>query len=844
MLSTTNTDNSPKTSSQDFKKMLLARHGQDDTICVSGYKQLPDGKVIVSERFCKGIDAAADLIERSSERPDILAIWTNLQRLKPDSTKRKKGETIDAYTNIIVDIDRRDKYFHTDGSVCRHSSKERKECGGIKLNATDDEVAVLLKVSKEVAAFLIGAMGAPVHAFSGNGWHLQWKLRPIDPEYGQRIYTRLLVLLKKTFESPDLNMEIDASLSDETQVVTAWGTWNRKCPDLPDRPQRQSEIKYLPSRQREVTEFELEEFLLTHKDDSSELPDEPALLKSSDDKQQADPDWLDNYGVPDLIEFFGDYIQYESDSYDKDGDEHHPITPCPCHKDEDLHEHSHRKDCEIIVFADGGIGISCFSRDFGLKSVIAKLNKMKGENYPHLVFADDSPTDEEIAEAFGVKEADAITPVGEVCYRENCQCGNVHVKPQKPVELFEPDEFLMGEENGEGLIVTTLDKIKSRKLEFLWEGRIPKGKGVIMHGPPGCGKTNVALSLIAILTRGLPFPDGAPNPLGPRRVMMAVTEDDYEDTIKPRLQAAGADVSKVVVLKKAQTAEGKSKINLDRDAKLLLRALSEAPDVVAVFFDPITSFYGDMDGNDNKRVRPVMEKLAEVCRRTKVNVFAIIHENRRGDASAIDKILGAGALGQVFRVALRFSNDPKGATNKDKIMATTKSNLTKTQGGLRYHLGETKVLLDDGNEADVVIVEWGEVHELMADDVISQGKDKATEGGKLESAKKIALDMLMEKDGCRLIREVKSAIEKKIPGISEETMKRIKGTLGLKTFGKNPGPWWWALPDYTGDDPSGDKPAEKPACTICQSNGHTTELCFKKAKAAKAGEPSLLGEAI
>src|SRR5258705_13491534 len=90
----------------DFKSILLTRHGANETICVSAYKTV-NGKFVVSEQFCDGVEAAARLIERSYMRDDIGAIWTNLQRLKPGSHRRKKGETCDAYTNILVDIDRK-----------------------------------------------------------------------------------------------------------------------------------------------------------------------------------------------------------------------------------------------------------------------------------------------------------------------------------------------------------------------------------------------------------------------------------------------------------------------------------------------------------------------------------------------------------------------------------------------------------------------------------------------------------------------------------------------------------------------------------------------------------------
>src|SRR6516164_5642357 len=124
----------------DFKSILLTRHDANETVCVSAYKTR-DGKFIVSERFCNGVDAAAGIIEKNYEREDIGAIWTNIQRLKPGSDRRKKGETIDAYTNLTIDIDRKIKRIHGDGTSCLHTKGE--ECDAYKCNATDNEVEAL-----------------------------------------------------------------------------------------------------------------------------------------------------------------------------------------------------------------------------------------------------------------------------------------------------------------------------------------------------------------------------------------------------------------------------------------------------------------------------------------------------------------------------------------------------------------------------------------------------------------------------------------------------------------------------------------------------------------------------
>jgi hypothetical protein len=162
----------------------------------------------------------------------------------------------------------------------------------------------------------------------------------------------------------------------------------------------------------------IEQILLTNRIDDVLIEESkpPASGEKKQDKQTANQDWLENYGVPDLIDFWSPEISYESDSYDKNGEEHHPITPCPCHKDEDFHEHSHKRDCEIIVFPDGGIGISCFSRDFGLKQVIKKMNEIKGEKYPHLIFEEPDPVDEALDFGAVVDECTPCIHFGESPY--------------------------------------------------------------------------------------------------------------------------------------------------------------------------------------------------------------------------------------------------------------------------------------------------------------------------------------------------------------------------------------------------------------------------------------------
>lgn len=764
----------------DFKSILLTRHGANETICVSAYKTV-NGKFVVSERFCNGVDEAANLIERSYQREDIGAIWTNIQRLKPGSGRRKKGETIDAYTNLVIDIDR----------------KVKKDADGNKVNATDEERVVLRKAAEEVHKLLAKYFGSAVFADSGNGYHLSWRCEPLEPEEGQDLYRQLLAALCAKFERDGLNMEIDLSLADDTQVVTVWGTWNRKYADTLDRPQRQSKALLL-TPQKPVTRTDI--LLAIVENEGPAAAHKPTTKKSAKtDKLKANAEWLEEYGVPDLIDFWSGHIAYESDSYDKDGDTHHPIAPCPCHESEDLHEHSHAKDCEIIEYADGGIGISCFSRDFGLKSVVAKMNRIVGEKYPHMVYEEE--TDAEVAAAFGVESADAVpTPVGEICYKQGgCACGRVHVQYQKPVELFEEDkggEYELWSEDGSGITGIRLSDVKERPVEWLWKNRLPAGCGLVISGAPGTNKSMLSLSLVACVANGWDWPDGEKNEMGPREVLIAATEDDLETTIKPRLMAMGADMSKVTAIKNVFDVgtDGKKKsreLNLDGDTAKLYRMLKANPNILMVVLDPLTGFFGDVDGNDNRKIRPMMQRIAKVCRLTRAAFVLLIHENKRSDANAVDRILGAGAVAQVVRGGIRISKDPKNKPD-GRLMANIKSSLSRDNGGMRFKVASKNVTAWDGKTLeDIGYIKWGEKHTMSADDVLAEeaaAKKDGAEETKLGQAVAIFEEAL--KDGKRLQRDVHKLLDE--AGISDATKRRAKAKLGVMSSKSVPWYWWLA----------------------------------------------------
>src|SRR5260370_42484966 len=86
-------------------------------------------------------------------------------------------------------------------------------------------------------------------------------------------------------------------------------------------------------------------------------------------------------------------------------------------------------------------------------------------------------------------------------------------------------------------------QLPSRPISWLWPGRLALGKLSMLEGDPDQGKSLVATDLCARITTGRPFPDGCPS-LGPRNVIFLDAEDNKNDTILPRLRAAGADMNR------------------------------------------------------------------------------------------------------------------------------------------------------------------------------------------------------------------------------------------------------------------------------------------------------------
>jgi putative DNA primase/helicase len=346
------------------------------------------------------------------------------------------------------------------------------------------------------------------------------------------------------------------------------------------------------------------------------------------------------------------------------------------------------------------------------------------------------------------------------------------------------------------LIGILASDIEPEKLEWLWRDKIPAGKITLFAGQPDCGKSLALLDVIAHITTGKDFPDGAVNehPEG-RKVLLAATEDDLASTLVPRLIAAGADMTRVVILKRVIVENGakqktkKRMLQLGEDSKLLKLTLRKNPDIAVVALDPISSYFGDCDPNKDKEIRPVMEAIQAACDESKTAFIGIIHNNKRGDADAIGKILGASSIVGVSRAVWGFCKDKE--KKGEFYMSLVKGNLSRKRSGMKYMIEDAFVEID-GEKEILPKTAWIGESEESADEVMQKNRD-AEGAGKddKKSGKATALIQGELEKAPRLAREMYELGEKE--GIGEKTMKRAVKELGIFVKKQPSGPWWWSL---------------------------------------------------
>jgi putative DNA primase/helicase len=749
---------------------LLFKDG--DPIIISSLRMQSD---FMEKKAFASINEAEEFARALDCDPTVSNIYINLQQLRPGSTTDKRQD-VAQYVRFLVDIDR-----------------THKKVDGVRVNASEEERDALLEAAHKVSEWVGGILNArPLIADSANGFHLSWNLRPnafsdaISPnEENKTTYKECLLAIKQRFDSE--SVEIDSSLSEPEQIIRLWGTHNRRDPETPSRPHRQSRILQRASGTVSALQLELlaGEYQAPTATQPTSKSDAPPLHEDFDEVA-----WWDHYS-----EIF---------TCEEERDGWQVTSICPAtYEGKEFPGRRHTGSKFTGVRFDRGIAeFHCFSDDHCDMS-FGQVMKHLNQYYPPFPGKIWDWGDDDLGDfAEDVTASDAMPEMASVT-------SNWHAESSKPKAgefRFHTKRNIDGNSTIVGIRMTD---IRTEKLEWLWPDKIPSGNITLFGGQPGCGKSIVLLDIIARTTSGRDWADGSKNTAGPRDVLLLASEDGEADTIKPRLIAAGADMSRIIVIRRVllefdTDVQHKSKhaFQLDEDISTLKHALKANPYVALVAVDPISAFFGRCDPNKDKEIRPVMEAIADAMDGTKCAFVGIIHNNKRGDADSISKILGASSVVGVARAVWGFGYDADDKTLRHMLLI--KGNLSEKRTGMSYKLRNTSINLDNGEADGQPVCDWQGETDEDADDMLAKKREKAKNGG--ADLKSDAAQMMLRRElanGWRLLRDLHRIREKE--GISESTMKRARYALGV--IATKSAPWMWALP---GTSLPGENDAEDP----------------------------------
>lgn len=312
---------------------------------------------------------------------------------------------------------------------------------------------------------------------------------------------------------------------------------------------------------------------------------------------------------------------------------------------------------------------------------------------------------------------------------------------------------------------TILSGIEPKPINWLWKDRIPLEELTLFDADSATNKSSITLDLASRVSRGGVMPDNTEGLLG--GVVLLQTEDSVEKTVVPRLDAAGADRSRIAIIPDTVTIP---------DALAEIEAVIIELKAKLLIIDPLSEFLGK-NANSEQSVRQALAPLALLAERQKLAVILVRHLNKSIGQRAMYR--GLGSIGIVAAARSRFMLGPNPKDPNLRVLVHTKCNLGLLTTSLLYE----PVTGENG----AVRIEWRGECDYRAEDVLTPPK-----GGHRErdAAKRFLLNILAA--GPVAQKDVQAEAAKN--ELAWRTIERAKADLGIVSdrqgFGQGSSIYW------------------------------------------------------
>lgn len=305
--------------------------------------------------------------------------------------------------------------------------------------------------------------------------------------------------------------------------------------------------------------------------------------------------------------------------------------------------------------------------------------------------------------------------------------------------------------------------VEAVDIHWLWFPFVPYGKLTIIQGDPGDGKTTLVLNIAAKLSNGEKI-DANMNIDEPIHVIYQTAEDGLADTVKPRLEKAGANCSMISVIDESEKSlsmldERIEEAIVKTGAKLLI-------------LDPIQAYLGSgMDMNRANEAREMTKRLGMIAEKRECAIVLIGHMNKANGNKAAYRGMGSIDFFAVARSVLLVGRI-EGQPNKRAVIQI-KNNLAE--------MGHSKAftLSDKG-------FEWNGDFDISVDELLAGTEPKET---KRTKAKELLLELGKEND---MLPSSEIYQIGKENNISERTLDTVKSEMKIKSKKINDA-WYWAF---------------------------------------------------
>ena len=318
-----------------------------------------------------------------------------------------------------------------------------------------------------------------------------------------------------------------------------------------------------------------------------------------------------------------------------------------------------------------------------------------------------------------------------------------------------------------------MEDVVSKEVEWLWYPYIPYGKITIIEGDPGEGKTTLVLKLAAALSRGLPLPCDDDKEYEPIHIIYQTAEDGIEDTIKPRLEKAGADCSMIRVI---DETDKELSMTDDRLEQAIIETKARL-----IILDPIQAYIGaTVDMHRANEIRPVLKHLGIIAEKHNCAIILIGHMNKASGSKSTYRGLGSIDIQATARSVLlvaRLRDKPN-----IRIMAHDKSSLAPAGDAIGFEMTEDSGMVCIGP------------YDITIDELLSGNEGRGKK--KLD----IAENFIKEYFGTnKVIPSNEIMMEAAKRSIKRNTLLSAKKKLGI-TSGKEKAEdgtiyWTWVMPE-------------------------------------------------